>query len=92
MLQFKQIPGTGLEIASEGASQNRIMVIRGTGEVEPMDIANDCRIILIGTPHARIRNGMASGAISRPKLAEIGEPISGSTYQKLRVYLDQFVK
>lgn len=92
MLNFKQIPGTKLEIASEGASQNRIVVIRGEGQVQPFDIVTDCRIMLIGTPHAAIRKAMKSGAISRPKLTEVGESISGGTYQKLRSYLDQFVK
>lgn len=61
------------------------------GETDPISLADNIRVVLIGNPEAAIRNGMKAGAISRPKLAEIIAPMSGNTYQKLRAYSDKFV-
>ncbi len=90
MVEFKLIPDTELEIASHGRSHNRVLLIRVLGTVEPISVADNMRVVLIGNPEVKFRHAMRTGHISRPKLSAIIAPVSGNTYQKLRVYLGKF--
>jgi hypothetical protein len=86
---FHEIPETNLEIASAGSGNSRILFIKEREALFPLNVAEGIRIILIGQPHREFRDAMADGRISRPKLADIIEgAIGGSTYQRLRNYLD----
>lgn len=91
MISFKKLTDTDLEIASQGSSSSRIIFIRQEGKDTPLDVVEGARIILIGHPHHKLRYAMKSGAISRPKIGEIIEPISGNAYHQLRKHLDKIV-
>ncbi len=65
--------------------------MRTVGACEPISRIDDARVLLIGHPEVSIRSAMATGNISRAKLAELISPVGGNTYQKLRSYTSQFV-
>ena len=89
MVKFISIPKTDLEIGSSGHRNNRIIFFRQDDATWPINTADDIRVVLIGNPEAKLRYAMAQGLVSRNTLAELIDPISGSTFQKLRVYLDK---
>ena len=89
MVKFVPIPKTNLEIGSSGHRNNRIIFFRQNDATWPINTVDEVRVVLIGNPEAKLRYAMGHGLVSRNTLAELVDPISGSTFQKLRVYLDK---
>lgn len=92
IISFKPIPNTSLFIASAGESQSRIIYLSDGNLPREIHQVPNARIIILNTPHQLLRYYMKEGNISRPILAELTHPISGDSYQKLRIYLDDFLK
>lgn len=92
IISFKPIPNTSLFIASAGESQSRIIYITDGNLPHQIHQVPNTRIVIINTPHNLLRHYMKEGKISRPILGELTHPISGDSYQKLRIYLDDFLK
>lgn len=87
-ITFHLIPDTDLEIASAGSGNSRMLFIRKQHALQPLDVADGIRVVLIGSPEQDFRTAMADGRISRPKLSElVSPPIGGNTYHRLRSFL-----
>ena len=91
LVNFKPIENTKLEVGSTGTSGNRMVFIKLQGECEPLAVAGKARIVMIGHPESEIRAAMKDGRFSRSVIDNAVNGMSGSSYHKLREYLDSVV-